>query len=201
MQSQMRWNKWNHRTTAMRRICLLPPSRKRKKFTSQQRTEQGAVLSAASEAMPPPAPQSAAEGASLARYGVRAVDTGNEAQKTHGEAMYTAPPLRSACNPSSQKPAMQAFLWGIKRGILFCEREYPFAPCSANGAALPCPSAKIKKHHNLRRDALWSGRRGSNSLPPPWQGGALPDELRPQMVPQARIELATRGFSVRCSTN
>ena len=27
---------------------------------------------------------------------------------------------------------------------------------------------------------LWSGRRGSNSLPPPWQGGALPDELRPQ---------------------
>ena len=28
---------------------------------------------------------------------------------------------------------------------------------------------------------LWSGRRGSNSLPPPWQGGALPDELRPQI--------------------
>ena len=28
---------------------------------------------------------------------------------------------------------------------------------------------------------LWSGRRGSNSLPPPWQGGALPDELHPQI--------------------
>ena len=28
---------------------------------------------------------------------------------------------------------------------------------------------------------LWSGRRGSNSLPPPWQGGALPDELRPHL--------------------
>ena len=27
---------------------------------------------------------------------------------------------------------------------------------------------------------IWSGRRGSNSLPPPWQGGALPDELRPR---------------------
>ena len=24
-------------------------------------------------------------------------------------------------------------------------------------------------------------RRGSNSLPPPWQGGALPDELRPHI--------------------
>ena len=53
----------------------------------------------------------------------------------------------------------------------------------------------------LGYSADWSGLRGSNSLPPPWQGGALPDELRPQMVPQARIELATRGFSVRCSTN
>ena len=28
---------------------------------------------------------------------------------------------------------------------------------------------------------LWSGLRGSNSLPPPWQGGALPDELNPQL--------------------
>ena len=26
---------------------------------------------------------------------------------------------------------------------------------------------------------IWSGWRGSNSLPPPWQGGALPDELHP----------------------
>ena len=27
----------------------------------------------------------------------------------------------------------------------------------------------------------WSGLRGSNSLPPPWQGGALPDELNPHI--------------------
>ena len=27
----------------------------------------------------------------------------------------------------------------------------------------------------------WSGQRGSNSLPPPWQGGALPDELHPHI--------------------
>ena len=48
---------------------------------------------------------------------------------------------------------------------------------------------------------IWSGQRGSNSLPPPWQGGALPDELCPQVVPRAGIEPATRGFSVPCSTN
>ena len=28
---------------------------------------------------------------------------------------------------------------------------------------------------------FWSGLRDSNSLPPPWQGGALPDELNPQV--------------------
>ena len=49
--------------------------------------------------------------------------------------------------------------------------------------------------------SIWSGLRGSNSLPPPWQGGALPDELSPQMVPRAGVEPATRGFSIHCSTN
>ena len=55
----------------------------------------------------------------------------------------------------------------------------------------------------------WSGLRGSNSLPPPWQGGALPDELNPHpgyaiahpMVPPIGIEPTTRGFSVPCSTD
>ena len=28
----------------------------------------------------------------------------------------------------------------------------------------------------------WSGWRGSNPLPPPWQGGALPDELHPHFI-------------------
>ena len=37
----------------------------------------------------------------------------------------------------------------------------------------------------------WSGLRGSNSLPPPWQGGALPEELNPQ----------TNGASDRNRTN
>ena len=35
----------------------------------------------------------------------------------------------------------------------------------------------------------WSGLRGSNSLPPPWQGGALPDELHPHI----NFKMATRN--------
>ena len=52
-------------------------------------------------------------------------------------------------------------------------------------------AAGIPGHHFIKQKShrfcisastmasYWSGRRGSNSLPPPWQGGALPDELRP----------------------
>ena len=36
--------------------------------------------------------------------------------------------------------------------------------------------------YHLAMSPYWSGRRGSNSLPPPWQGGALPDELNPHLV-------------------
>ena len=39
---------------------------------------------------------------------------------------------------------------------------------------------QTKKSSFRRTRILWSGLRGSNSLPPPWQGGALPDELKPQ---------------------
>ena len=36
--------------------------------------------------------------------------------------------------------------------------------------------------YHLAIAPYWSGLRGSNSLPPPWQGGALPDELNPHLV-------------------
>ena len=42
--------------------------------------------------------------------------------------------------------------------------------------------ARNEKSRTPKPDVLfrWSGQRGSNSLPPPWQGGALPDELCPR---------------------
>ena len=38
-----------------------------------------------------------------------------------------------------------------------------------------------KKKHRSASSFSWSGLRDSNSLPPPWQGGALPDELNPHL--------------------
>ena len=49
-------------------------------------------------------------------------------------------------------------------------KSQPDSPAKPAQGANQLPETKSPK---------WSGRRGSNSLPPPWQGGALPDELRP----------------------
>ena len=50
----------------------------------------------------------------------------------HGEAMYTAPTLRSACSYSSCKPAMSGvegdsprISLGVPKGVFSLEREYP----------------------------------------------------------------------------
>ena len=90
------------------------------------------------------------------------------------------------------------------------------------GFADPCLTTWLC--HHIRETAfrgrfsVWSGRRGSNSLPRPWQGRALPDELRPHMAPvfqhhgasgrsrtnDTRIfspllyQLSYRGISSRC---
>ena len=68
-------------------------------------------------------------------------------------------------------------------------------------SALPLGYGAESNAAHQSYSVFWSGLRGSNSLPPPWQGGALPDELNPRMVPSVGIEPTTRGFSVLCSTN
>ena len=47
------------------------------------------------------------------------------------------------------------------------------------GAIFILVKNRTLKVFNFKRP--WSGLRGSNSLPPPWQGGALPDELNPHL--------------------
>ena len=100
-------------------------------------------IKAASAAKPPVRRQSAARLPSLARYGVRAVDTGNDTQKTRGEATYTAPTLRSACSPSSCKLPMSGVegnaprpSLGDTKGVFSSRREYPLCLAAAQRAAL-----------------------------------------------------------------
>ena len=99
--------------------------------------------------MPPPAPQSAAEGASLARYGVRAVAAGNDSQKTHGEAMYTATDCAARAALQAPVPQCKPFSGGSKGGVLFCEREHPLCP------------VQRQRRCNLPRP--WQGKRKSTT--------------------------------------
>ena len=54
----------------------------------------------------------------------------------------------------------------------------------------PCLSIIKNKPPEIRR-FKWSGLRDSNSPPPPWQGGALPDELNPQVA----IEIIIKEYA------
>ncbi len=48
---------------------------------------------------------------------------------------------------------------------------------------------------------LWSGLRGSNPPPPPWQGGALPNELNPHRSDRMFTRPLQNGASGRNRTN
>ena len=109
MRSLTHWSRSNSRILAAQKTFSSPPSSKLRKSISPQKTK----------AVPFP---------SHARYGVRAVAAGNETQKIHGEAMYTASTLRSVCSPSSRKPAMHFSLGGSKGGGSLFEKEIPL-PC------------------------------------------------------------------------
>ena len=51
--------------------------------------------------------------------------------------------------------------------------RFPFGPRTLH--------TKQKKQSRMALFLTWSGLRGSNPPPPPWQGGALPNELNPQL--------------------
>ena len=73
-------------------------------------------------------------------------------------------------------------------------------------------AAGIPGHHFIKQKShrfcisastmasCWSGRRGSNSLPPPWQGGALPDELRPHIrcIYPCTLPFFNGAFAMNC---
>ena len=61
----------------------------------------------------------------------------------------------------------------------------------------PFENTGYKKSGEFSRPFFWSGLRGSNPPPSPWQGDALPNELNPQ----AEIDVSADGASGRNRTN
>ena len=79
--------------------------------------------------------------------------------------------------PSCSRFPVPSFFQGFLWNFLWCANAFPppSSPPPAAGALTGKTAVRT-----WRTAVFWSGLRGSNSLPPPWQGGALPDELKPQ---------------------
>ena len=93
-----------------------------------------------------------------------------------GRGSVRGKPLRVSPLAFSQRPRL--------RGPVFAEQKLQ-------------AEEHAKKITTLQGGDFWSGRRGSNSLPRPWQGRALPDELRPQTAPLLRHRWCLRPGSNR----
>ena len=55
-------------------------------------------------------------------------------------------------------------------------------------------------YHLAMPPIFWSGRRGSNSRPPPWQGGVLPLNYFRKMAGVLGFEPRHDGIKIRCLT-
>ena len=116
--------------------------------------------SAASEAMPPLRRQSAAEQTSHARYGVRAVETGIDSQKTRGEAThrtYTAQRVQpfklQTRNVGGRGGRPSPFSGGSKGGILFGKRIPPLSGSSAKCCTNHAVPTALQPTHPSKRGA------------------------------------------------
>ena len=81
------------------------------------------------------------------------------------------------CCPHSRPPQGRGSVRGKPLRVSPLAFNHP--PAGDRFCAAKSP---LQKNTTTQRVVVffWSGRRGSNSLPRPWQGRALPDELRPQ---------------------
>ena len=85
-------------------------------------------------------------------------NSGVDNPKRRGEA----PPFWSLGVQGRSRNA-PAVLLGVSKGVFsFAKENAPFTRAAPSALRpLPPMAGKKKKHHNLRCDALWSGRRGS----------------------------------------
>ena len=109
---------------------------------------------AASEAMPPMRRQSAARLPSLARYGVRAVESGNEAQGL--VAKPRTPHLHCAARAALQAQSLQCagsrgktpcLSLGVQKGVFSSEREYPLFLAAAQSVAQLMKRSALQPPH------------------------------------------------------
>ena len=109
---------------------------------------------------------------------------GPVAKRSHGFAKRKRTPRRTPVyNAMEAKPGFEP---GVK---------------ALQASALPLGHFAVYAKGRLKsaRHIQWSGQRGSNPRPQPWQGCALPTEPCPHVVGDTRFELVTPSVSGKCS--
>jgi hypothetical protein len=138
----------------------------------------------------------------------RCAPSGARPEQRHRTAAELPPPAMP--NGGRQRPPEQHN--DATRGMTKRSKESPLSTAHATkrnmqSEWLTFHPRKQKAHRNGRAwciETIWSGKRGSNSRPIPWQGIALPTELFPHfycLVAWGGIEPPTQGFSILCSTD
>ena len=143
------------------------------KHSALSSTRQDVFLILTASAAVPPRTQSAAQLPSLAPHDSKArLRAVTSIVGIHGEAMYTAPTLRSACSSSSTRPAMSGvegdapcLSLGDSKGVFSSKREYPLW-CRGAHAAPPSHPCE-KAGHSLSRGSPPLPRAAPSALPSP----------------------------------
>ena len=136
----------------------------------------------------------------VCKMGCASARTGTHAGTTtvpRTVATLTGCPVRVSRKDTTSKKAQGempcAFCWSGLRdspGALLRAPARTRAPQQSPGLLLSWRIALFESRNIVEQKKqgkkpcffYWSGLRDSNSLPPPWQGGALPDELNPQTI-------------------
>ena len=116
-------------------------------------------------------------------------------------------------NMATQRVLHSLVVWSGKQGSFFAHRasclltplrtrpesKKPTAKIAAllqflNAASIPTDKQHFANTPKMGVFAKWSGKRGSNPPPPPWQGGALPNELFPRWCLRVESNHRHRDF-------
>ena len=172
----MHWNKWNRKISVLPKKPSSLPSKKQKNSICQQNPNRGSeffLLTKKQDTQIGCPVYYGAGDEARSRHCRAATRTAGDKRPTGAFSRFA----RALFDPLPAETKKSALLrrTSVLRSKTLAEGEFT-SPEHFNFL----PESK-KRGHNIRCDLFfWSGRRGSNSLPPPWQGGALPDELRPR---------------------
>ena len=104
--------------------------------------------------------------------------------------LWQFPPLFFAISPKNSSYSPPLFLLFRPNGLDAAQAPPASGKQRQNGVGRPAGARPdTKKRQPVRLSLFWSGKRGSDPRPQPWQGCALPTELFPRSVSRLGLQI------------